>query len=47
MKQDKRNINNKKNKPKHGTPKSAGNEGFRKHNRLKFMKTERIKRMRG
>jgi len=27
------------------TPKSAGNAGFRKHNRMKFMKTERMKRL--
>ncbi|MFI5144151.1 MAG: hypothetical protein ACHQJ4_01020 [Ignavibacteria bacterium] len=26
-----------------GKPKSAGNAGFRKHNRMKFMKTEKWK----
>lgn len=30
---------------KHGKPKSAGNAGFRKHNKMKFMKTEKMKKL--
>ena len=32
---------------KHGKPKSAGNAGFRKHNRMKFMKTEKLRKLNG
>ena len=32
---------------KHGKPKSAGNAGFRKHNKMKFMKTEKLRKLNG
>lgn len=32
---------------KNGKPKSAGNAGFRKHNKIKFMKTEKWKKTNG
>jgi len=30
-----------------GKPKSAGNAGFRKHNKMKFMKTEKLRKLNG
>jgi hypothetical protein len=34
-----------KTKSRHGKPKSAGNDGFKRHNKMKFMKTERMRRL--
>ncbi len=38
-------VLNKPDRRKFNTPKSAGNKSFKKHNKLKFMLTERVRRL--